>query len=63
MMSAEETANSSGAVLRNNGTIQAQDKPLAETTTILPPMSLFAPVTGARLDGSYYVMVMRFAPT
>ena len=52
MMSADETANSSGAVLRNNGTIQAQDRPLAEATTILPPMLLFVPVTGARLDGS-----------
>jgi hypothetical protein len=37
-------------VQRKNGTIQAQDRPLAETTTVLPPMLLFVPVTRARLE-------------
>jgi hypothetical protein len=51
-MSAEETANWSGVVLRSSGTIQAQDKPLAETTTILPPTLLPVPVTGTKVTGS-----------
>ncbi len=46
MMSAEETANCQRRRAAQSGTIHAQDSPLAETTTILPPMLLPAPVTG-----------------
>ena len=52
MMSAEETEYCSGAAPRNSGTIHAHDRPVADTTTILPPMLLPAPVTGASARGS-----------
>ena len=52
MMSAEETANCSGALLRSKGTIHAQERPVAETTTILPPTLLPVPVTGDKVTGS-----------
>jgi hypothetical protein len=51
MMSADETEKVSGAALRNSGTIHAHLKPVAETTTMLPPILLPTPVTGRRVTG------------
>jgi hypothetical protein len=52
MMSADETEYCSGAALRNTGTIHAQDRPLADTTTMLPPALLPTPETVVRATGS-----------
>ena len=51
MTSAEAAANCSGVLDRNNGNIQAHDRPLAETITMFPPMLLFTPATACKVTG------------
>jgi hypothetical protein len=51
-MSADETEYASGVALRNSGAIHAQDRPVADTTTILPPELLPVPVRGVSEMGS-----------